>query len=250
MRIYVYQLSDTEFGAGFVRDECQRRGRIVEEWDVSTLENAQYVERNGSKYGNAKARVTQLAALAINLILADGKLQGGMILTDEEWRAVVAEKSKTIEAAFSERLKVMDDKYRADRNEMSEAFRSKTESDRLAYATALKACNDSREERVRDLLRAQDIAELRIADLERQIAEQSSAHTEQIIGLEAEAIAARNKMAANHRAEIVEAVETAKHRARTHAYEDACKALSKYRLRNAWRLLTGKRIRDAIEGTH
>lgn len=64
MMIYVYQISDTEYGAGMVEKACAARGRIVEEWSVETEDEKKYLERNGSNFIGIKEKVMALATFS------------------------------------------------------------------------------------------------------------------------------------------------------------------------------------------
>jgi len=111
MRIFVYQVSDHEYGAGFVKSACERLGKIVETWPVNTKSEAIFLASHGTNYGKASSRVSDLADVATRLILKNGHLyetaENPVIVTQEEWSLLVEEKEKKLEAKAEVKLKLM-----------------------------------------------------------------------------------------------------------------------------------------------
>ncbi|MCP4451604.1 MAG: hypothetical protein GY809_09100 [Planctomycetes bacterium] len=64
INIYVYQIGDHEYGAGFIRRVCESRGRIVEVWPVNSASEIEYVTRHSSKYEGVYDLVKSLAERA------------------------------------------------------------------------------------------------------------------------------------------------------------------------------------------
>ena len=89
MKIYVYQIDDFHYSAGFSKPTCEGKGRIVEEWDISTVEDARYVASHGTRHGDARERVTELAEFARDLIHEAAGLEKPIIVTNEEWELAI-----------------------------------------------------------------------------------------------------------------------------------------------------------------
>ena len=85
VNIYVYQINDHAYGAGFVRRVCESRGTIVETWPCNTEDQIRYVKRNSSKFEGVYDRVKQLAEQA------EGYLSSERFEFDEEREAVLLE---------------------------------------------------------------------------------------------------------------------------------------------------------------
>lgn len=71
MMLYIYQLSDTEYGAGISYDACKLKGPIVEQWPLNTPEQASYVAKRGSAFNGVSPKVTSIAEAAKRLMLED-----------------------------------------------------------------------------------------------------------------------------------------------------------------------------------
>lgn len=69
--MYVYRVSDTEYGAGFGEMGCKDRGTIVEEWPVNSASDAKFLATHGTAYWKAADRVSKLADLIAELIELD-----------------------------------------------------------------------------------------------------------------------------------------------------------------------------------
>lgn len=61
VRIYVYQIDDSSYGAGFIEAVCARRGRIVERWSVDTEQQIRFLKRHGTGFHGAYDQVLKLA---------------------------------------------------------------------------------------------------------------------------------------------------------------------------------------------
>lgn len=71
MMLYIYQISDTEYGAGIGYDVCKTKGKIVEQWPMNTPEQASFVAKRGSAFNGVSPKVTAIASAARQLILED-----------------------------------------------------------------------------------------------------------------------------------------------------------------------------------
>lgn len=71
MMIYVYQVSDTEYGAGINYESCKLKGVIVEQWPLNTPEQAAFVARRGSAFNGVSPKVTSIADAARRLMIED-----------------------------------------------------------------------------------------------------------------------------------------------------------------------------------
>lgn len=71
MMLYVYQLTDTDYGAGIGYDSCKLKGKIVEQWPMNTPEQAAFVAKRGSAFNGVSAKVTAIASAARQLMLED-----------------------------------------------------------------------------------------------------------------------------------------------------------------------------------
>lgn len=78
MIIYIYQLSDTEYGAGIGYEACKLKGRIVEQWPVNTPEQAAYVVKRGSAFNGVSPKLTHIAEAARQLMIEDETFIGAM----------------------------------------------------------------------------------------------------------------------------------------------------------------------------
>jgi hypothetical protein len=90
MMIYVYRVSDREYGAGFGEQGCKARGEIIERWPINTPEDAQFVARHGTAYWKASEKVSKLADIAHKLLTVDPTF----IEEPEKQRIVVVETEK------------------------------------------------------------------------------------------------------------------------------------------------------------
>ena len=64
MNIYVYQIDDYHYGAGFVRKVCETRGRIVDVLPIETVEHAKHWQMKSSNFVGVYDRVKELAEIA------------------------------------------------------------------------------------------------------------------------------------------------------------------------------------------
>jgi len=71
VKLYIYRISDREYGAGTGLKECEERGSIVEQWSLNTPEQAKFLATHGTSYGNASELVTRIANAVHDLMLAD-----------------------------------------------------------------------------------------------------------------------------------------------------------------------------------
>lgn len=94
--IYVYQVNDDIYGAGYNRKVCARRGKIVEEWSLGSESAIRHLTRRGSAFPGVYHRVKKLAERALSATQAD---QDDI---DEAREAVLIELA---EMPFGKRLK-------------------------------------------------------------------------------------------------------------------------------------------------
>lgn len=85
MNIYVYQLGDDAYGAGFIESVCAKRGKIVERWPINTQHQIEFVKRHGSSFNGVYDRVKELAEKAEN------RLDLGADQLDEQCEAMLIE---------------------------------------------------------------------------------------------------------------------------------------------------------------
>ena len=71
MKLYVYRISDREYGAGLGERGCKALGTIVEEWPINTPEDAKFVSRHGTAYWKASDKVSKLADLVSQIMTMD-----------------------------------------------------------------------------------------------------------------------------------------------------------------------------------
>jgi hypothetical protein len=71
VNLYVYRISDSEYGAGLGRAGCEKLGVIVESWPVSTPAQAKFLASHGTSYHGASEKVSRLANLLVDLMTAD-----------------------------------------------------------------------------------------------------------------------------------------------------------------------------------
>jgi hypothetical protein len=69
--LYVYRISDHEYGAGFGEKACKALGTIVEEWPINSADDARFVARHGTAYWKASDKVSRIAELIRELITLD-----------------------------------------------------------------------------------------------------------------------------------------------------------------------------------
>jgi hypothetical protein len=71
MKLYVYRISDREYGAGIGREKCEQLGAIVEEWPLNTPAEAKFLAGHGTSYHGASAKVSRIADRMHELMAAD-----------------------------------------------------------------------------------------------------------------------------------------------------------------------------------
>ena len=62
--IFVYQTPDHQYGAGYIRRVCEKRGRILEVLPINNEKEINFVVSRGSNHGDVTHRVVQLAEAA------------------------------------------------------------------------------------------------------------------------------------------------------------------------------------------
>lgn len=71
MKLYVYRISDHEYGASTNYDFAGRRGNIVETWPLDTEEQANFLKLHGSSYIGVSELVSEIAEAVETLIRCD-----------------------------------------------------------------------------------------------------------------------------------------------------------------------------------
>lgn len=71
MILYVYRVSDREYGCGFGEKGCKALGEIVEQWPINSADDARFVARHGTAYWKAADKVSRVADLVRELITLD-----------------------------------------------------------------------------------------------------------------------------------------------------------------------------------
>lgn len=69
--LYVYRVSESEYGVGFGKKGCVQLGQIVEEWPIRSASDARFVAKHGTAYWKASEKVSRLADLACELLTRD-----------------------------------------------------------------------------------------------------------------------------------------------------------------------------------
>lgn len=77
MKLYVYRISDHQYGAGLGLEECSRRGTIVEKWPLNTPEQARFLATHGTSYAGASDHVSRIADAVHVLMLLDPTYRPG-----------------------------------------------------------------------------------------------------------------------------------------------------------------------------
>ena len=97
MNIYIYQVTPYEYGAGFVKEACEKQGRIVEVLPMRHEKDARYAISRGSNHGNVHDRVVALAHFAKELIFEAGKLENPVVVTTDEWNLAIQERQRVFD---------------------------------------------------------------------------------------------------------------------------------------------------------
>lgn len=71
MKLYVYRISDHEYGAGLGRAECEQRGPIVEQWPLDTIEQVKFLKGHGTSFAGVTGHVSKIADLVYELMRLD-----------------------------------------------------------------------------------------------------------------------------------------------------------------------------------
>jgi len=104
MEIHVYQMSDHDYGAGFIKDFCAEQGKIVETWPINTASEAKFVATHGSNYGHISSRVSALADAAHKLLYDGGKLVNAVIIDQDEWNLLINQKQTLLNEKKREQI--------------------------------------------------------------------------------------------------------------------------------------------------
>lgn len=71
MMLYVYRISDHEYGASTDFEYAKAQGDIMERWPVNTIEQARFLKLHGCAFAGVSSKVSRIAEALETLMTED-----------------------------------------------------------------------------------------------------------------------------------------------------------------------------------
>ncbi len=153
LNIYVYQVSDKEYGAGYDRVVCESHGNIVEKWPVNSYEEATFAESHGSNYGSVSQRVDFLARAARELLIDEDGPKKPILIDSEDWKYLVEQKELKLRGKWEDALARVRSEKRVATAKVREKFRDEVEGIREQRDSNINTMQEQCDAKVNELLK-------------------------------------------------------------------------------------------------